>query len=424
MIRINKSLGKFQTDILWNIVSFGIMGVSGIILNIMIGIYYDAETLGIFNQVYAAYIFISQFAVGGIHLSTLKHVAEFSNDKKTISRIIIASLLLTFFLSLLFSSIFFFSKSVIGSLLNSKGVTTGIVWASPGLFFFAINKVLLSILNGLRRMKIFAVFQGLRYILIITSLIFCIILSFSGEKLVVVLSSGEVILFFILIIILRNDIIISETSGVFNWIKKHFDFGFKSFFSGVLMELNSRIDVLMLGYFLSDKIVGVYSFAAILAEGLFQLLIVLRTNYNPLLVKLIAEKKYEDLKKIIVKGKLITYGIMLPVIIIAIFIYPYAVDIIMENNSFVKSWPVFSILLIGILISSGYIPFSQILLQAGKPGLHTMMITILVLFNIIFNYVLIPVFGINGAAFATSGSFVLNVALIIIITKGALGIIV
>jgi O-antigen/teichoic acid export membrane protein len=63
----------------------------------------------------------------------------------------------------------------------------------------------------------------------------------------------------------------------------------KSFFSNVLLQMNTRIDVLVLGLFWSDHIVGIYSFAATLAEGVYQLLVVLRTNYNPMLVRLTLE---------------------------------------------------------------------------------------------------------------------------------------
>ena len=38
------------------------------------------------------------------------------------------------------------------------------LWAAPGLFCFAINKVLFGVVNGLRRMRAFAIYTSLRYI--------------------------------------------------------------------------------------------------------------------------------------------------------------------------------------------------------------------------------------------------------------------
>jgi len=44
---------KFGRDLIWNLVAFAILGASGILLNVIIGRYYDASVLGVFNQVFA-----------------------------------------------------------------------------------------------------------------------------------------------------------------------------------------------------------------------------------------------------------------------------------------------------------------------------------------------------------------------------------
>ena len=45
------------------------------------------------------------------------------------------------------------------------------LWAAPGLFCFAVNKVLLGVVNGLRRMRAFAIYTSLRYVLIAVGLV-------------------------------------------------------------------------------------------------------------------------------------------------------------------------------------------------------------------------------------------------------------
>ncbi|MFC1461294.1 hypothetical protein ACFLQR_02100, partial [Verrucomicrobiota bacterium] len=44
---------KFQKGVLWNALSFGVMAVSGVALNVLLVAVYGAATLGVFNQVYA-----------------------------------------------------------------------------------------------------------------------------------------------------------------------------------------------------------------------------------------------------------------------------------------------------------------------------------------------------------------------------------
>ena len=44
-----------------------------------------------------------------------------------------------------------------------------------------------------------------------------------------------------------------------SWLKRHLAFGARGLMSGVFLELNTRIDVLAIGLFLSDTDVGTYS---------------------------------------------------------------------------------------------------------------------------------------------------------------------
>ena len=93
----------------------------------------------------------------------------------------------------------------------------------------------------------------------------------------------------------------------------HLVYGTKSAVSGMLLELNSRVDVLMIGYFLDDARVGIYSFASTLAEGVFQLLVVLQNNYNPLIARSLTQgadapgPAQEEFHAMVRRGKRTTY---------------------------------------------------------------------------------------------------------------------
>jgi len=61
-----------------------------------------------------------------------------------------------------------------GIIFGSEAVTEGFIYAIPGLLFFALNKVLLSYLNGMRQMVSFAIFNFLRFALMLILLIIII----------------------------------------------------------------------------------------------------------------------------------------------------------------------------------------------------------------------------------------------------------
>jgi O-antigen/teichoic acid export membrane protein len=413
---------KFGQDVLWNIASYGVMAVSGIAINVIIWIVYSPDVLGVFNQVFAVYVIASQFAVAGIHLSVVKYVAQYATQVAIYRAINTAAILLSIVIAGLSAILLWLLSDQIGILLSSPQVARGIVYIAPALFFFSINKVLLSILNGLSRMKVYAFFQALRYILIVGALVTLILRDVPNEVLPFAFTIAEGILLVCLSVSLFKEFLLPPFVVLRKWILNHLEFGIKGLGSNVLLQMNTRVDVLVLGYFMTDFYVGIYSFVAIFIEGIYQLLIILRTVYNPLLVRLISDQKIEQLKSVINRGVRITYRFMIIGGVIAVLIYPMGALVSEDTLLYLRSWPIFAILMSGIALSSGYIPFGQILVQAGQPGLHTIMTLLLVVFNFTLNLLLIPVLGLIGAAIATALAHCVGVFLLKIFTKRILQI--
>lgn len=405
---------KFKKDVFWNVGSLFVLGVAGIIMNILIARFYGADTLGIFNQVYAVYILASQFAAGSIHLSTQKHIAEFSNNQKRCDKIISSAVTATFVLACLVTIIIFFLRGNFGSILKSPAVSVSLIYTLPGLVFFAVNKTLMAIFNGFRLMKSYALAQTLRYLLMVVFLVLAIILEFPGEKISFIFSGAEIVLFFYLIIRVLSLFQFVWQWG--DWLTTHLIFSYKALPGNIMVDVNTRVDVLILGYFASDRIVGIYSFAAILAEGFSQLLIVLKTNINPILARLSAQKKKNELQDVIRLGVRLTYPVTALLGLLTIFFYPIFVKILVPGQDFSQSWGVFIILIVGIILGSGYLPFQMLLAQAGFPLAYTNLITLTFLANVVFNLLLVPILGMEGSALATSLSVLLSVVVLKIYT--------
>jgi O-antigen/teichoic acid export membrane protein len=106
----------------------------------------------------------------------------------------------------------------------------------------------------------------------------------------------------------------------------------------------------------------------------------------------------------------------------AVFFYPKGLDIFISDANFNQSIWIFGILMIGVTLNSFYRPFLGILLQGDRPGYHTLMVGILVVFNFIGNIILIPFLGIYGAAIATACVYSFEGLLIKYYSKRLLGI--
>jgi O-antigen/teichoic acid export membrane protein len=413
----------FREGVVWNFASLIVLAISGIALNLLIGVLYDAAALGVFNQVLAVYIFFSMFAVGGINLSALKLIAESPDDAKRERGIVRSAVALTLLCSVIVTLVFWMLRSLVSVVLESPGVAVGMAWIAPGLFFFGLNKTLLAVVNGRGRMKAYAIFQGLRYFNLLTGLLVAILLKFPGARLTFVFSLSECILCLVLVIHLRALWFGPITGSWRTWIPTHLRFGGKGILSEALIELNSRVDVLMLGYFLSDSLTGIYSFAAFFFEGFLQFVVVLRNNYNPHLSRFVHEDAGKDLYDMIRAGRRKTYLWALAVVPLSIVLYPVGLKIVQAAGTELDaSWLPYAILACGLLLAAGYLPFHGLLVMGGRPGWHTIFMIITVMINFIFNTWLIPRFGISGAALGTALSLVISNVTLWIMARVCLGV--
>jgi len=101
---------------------------------------------------------------------------------------------------------------------------------------------------------------------------------------------------------------------------------------------------------------------------------------------------------------------------IAILLYPLLLKIF-TNGEFKDSWPVFIILMAGIIASSGYQPFQMLLAQAGFPQYYTLLVALVFLSNVILNIIMVPILGIYGSALATAISFVISAGVLKLLTR-------
>lgn len=415
----NKELlkSKLSQDLCWNYASFALLAISGVVINLIIAFFYGAASLGRFNLIYTIYILLSQFSVGGIHYSVLVHLARPGLNIEGIQKIFGSALLPAIMLSLFFSLLLYLLSDVLAAKIGGDAIAIGLRIVSPALLFFSINKILLAAFNGLQYMKIYAIGQGLRYILMLIFISFISIKGFDETYLLFNFLFAEVSVFLFLVIyafiILNKKIIVTK-----EWLLKHIEFGFKGFLVGIFSEINTRVDILILGHFVSNKSLGIYSFAAMLAEGISQILIVLRTNLNPFLVKKLAENSLNNLCLLISNTRKIIYPALGIIAICALLIYPILIETLLPHKGFLEGWFILAILLVGIVSAAGFVPFDTILANAGYPEQQTLQTGFVVMTNIIMNFLLVPLFGTIGSAIATMiASYLLSIVYLNYLTK-------
>lgn len=391
---------KLKKNLFWNYLSLIFMAIAGLLMNSLIIYFYDSSVLGMFNETYAWYMILSQITVWGIHMSVLKYVPEQEDDieRGSIlkSALFIAAIVSLFFIVLAEGLLFF---------LGNIPWKSSLQIAVAGLVFFSLNKIFLNYLNALSEMTPYAFFQICRYMLLIVSIIVISLYGLRGEMLAWIFPVTEGLIFVILFIYLYKRNMMKGTIYS-SCIKKLFIFGIKILPSNMVAEMNTKVDVVCLGFLTDDTArIGVYSFAILFSEGFYQMFVTMRKMINPLIAKENAQSRLaefmrfiqEKTKKYLVLGTAIAYVFVLcAYFLLYMFMlsYEYYVGIVY-----------LAIVCFAIALNGKEIILGNMLAQAGYPLAESKLNMVTVLSNTIFNIVFISLWGTIGAAIATSVSY-------------------
>ncbi|MBL7962505.1 MAG: polysaccharide biosynthesis C-terminal domain-containing protein [Flavobacteriales bacterium] len=397
--------GKFSTDLYWNAGAFGLSALLGVLINLLIVRAYDAAALGVFNLVYAVYILLSQLAVGGVHLAVQAFVPREIQQGRRPDVYLSAALVLSTATSLVVMAAAWWGRELPGRWFDSAAVVAAFPLAIGGLLFFSWNKVLLSFHNGARRMRLFAVFQLLRFTFLFLMLAILVWRGAPPEQLPLVLAGAEMLLFLLLLPVTLRWWSPLRTEGLRGALGRGFRFGNRALLGNILLDVNTRVDVFMLGIFLSDAMVGLYSFAATVAEGLMQLPVLFRNNINPVITRAWHQGGQRLLGRVVTRNRRAFFRLLAPLVVLTVPLFPVALWVLGMKEEPMTVWALYAILAAGIALTSGHQPFLMLFSQLEHPGWQTVFIFLVFLSNVVFNLLLIPWLGVYGAAIGTALSF-------------------
>lgn len=394
----------FGQGLIWNYVSIIFLALGGVTFSFLIGYFYDATVLGYFNKVYAFYIVLSQIMVWGSHMAVTKYVSEYVNDTEQVNAIFSCAMVLVALVSVLLSGVALggaWCLEYFGVISIQKDAINAVVW---GTFFFAVNKVMLGALNGMSCMREYAVLQSFRNIFIASCIIVMAIMKCPGEKLIFCFAIAEFSLLLVGGCLLYKKRI--HFCFSLDWLKKIFTFGTHIMPANMVLELSTKVDILCITFLIGDdKQLGIYSFAALFAEGFYQLFVVIRRSINPEItqsyVRNDLERYYSRVSKVLTH-----YGYMIACFVALIVIGGYNIlCILMNDPAFREGNIILVVLLMAIVCNQKSIIWGSILSQTGFPIYESIVNIVTVVANILGNIVLIHCWGVFGAAVATGMSY-------------------
>lgn len=168
---------------------------------------------------------------------------------------------------------------------------------------------------------------------------------------------------------------------------------------GSLQIINNRADIIVLGFFKDATSVGNYRVATRLADFLSFVLMAFYTTLGPSIVEMYQEKRLDELKKMMSNSARVV-TVLVTGAFLFLLLWGKGILIYVFGADFSFSYHPLMILAFGQIINAACGLVGLMLNMAGFERITVITLGITALLNICLNIILVPLYGINGAAIA------------------------
>lgn len=191
-----------------------------------------------------------------------------------------------------------------------------------------------------------------------------------------------------------------------NWFKSIFadlramtSFGVPVFFATLASTVYYSADIIILGYFMPIKFVGIYSAGVVVVHSLLYLFSGLETALFPILSASLDKDQGGQEARILNRGYRLLCLVTFPAAIYSFCMAPYMIRFLFGLDYLDSAVPA-RILSILILVWAA-MPAGVLFLSTGRPEINARLGVVSALINVAANFSLIPFLGIQGAAIAS-----------------------
>jgi len=365
---------------------------------------------------YSITITLSQLVVMlftlGLPSAIIKLTADSSNFQ---DNYLTKSILLTLFSGVLISCLLYFSSEFLAiTLLKDAQLTCYFellsLFTIPLLFHELLS-------NFFRGKKDFSKYNLFTFILpyIFFFIAYFIIIRYVSREEITFLSYGiGIFLVFIIEFFVYSKIKINTPVNFPT--KKLLKLSIPMMFSTALLFLLNWTDIFMLGSMKTSAEVGIYNAAFKIASLGYIVIIAINVVIAPKISELYSKHKIEDLKKVIHQSTWLIIVLTIPLILLIIIFRKQILGLF--GNEFLSGEMSLIIISVGVLISAVSGNVDQLLNMTNSQKILRNITAFCFIINVILNYVLIPFYGIDGAAIASLiTTILLNVSCLYYIKK-------
>ena len=338
---------RFSRDTIWLIGAQAVLMVSGFGVNLIVGKIQGADALGVFSQALAFYTILSTFFALGLNNTITKKIAEGQRSAEETQSILTSNLVITACFSGLFSAIVSTLAMRRPDFFSSPELAAVVHIPMLALPFFNINKNFGAYFSGLRLQKRFSQQRILRWTIIILFVSGAVYTGRATKDTLWCFLAAELTVFLLNLFQLRGRVKLRITRST---IVDNLKFGMKTYVAELISVLNASLDVILIGYFLTNAETGIYSFIVYFAKTLYIFPGIMMQNFSPIVSKTWATGKLDELKSRMYSIRRINRMVVSLQLIALLIVYPIVTLFI--KKEFNSTYSLFLISIAGAYIFS------------------------------------------------------------------------
>jgi len=348
-------------------------------------------------------VVISMVGIGG---GSTRQIAYYrgKDDMAKVQAVISSSLQIAFIASILLSLVLFFTSGVISAqIFHEPGLALPLKIFSIAIPFFVLINILASIFRGFDEVKPMAYFQVILRIGLFPLLLLPVILlslpfwagmyAFSAS----IIGTG---IAFAVYTLKKAPFTVKRYPAINPMAKELLLFSLPLLGVAMLGTVIMWTDTLMLGYFKTPEVVGLYNSALPLAQFIPIALSSMAFIYVPIASQLYSQDLVSEIKRTYQVTTKWIFSVAFPLFLL-LFLFPETILSFLFGAGYAEAAVALRILSLGFVFLAFLGANGMTLLAMGKTRLLMWVSLLAAGLNIILNIVLIPQWSITGAAIAS-----------------------
>lgn len=404
------------------ILGLGIGAVLEYLVKMVLARYLGPELYGVFIQGFAISSAVSMLALLGFHMSLPRFMSYYRgrDDAQMAENSFLTSLYLVVPSSLFFSILLYLSSKWISlTVLNEPSLLEPLKLLSLTIVPLSLFYLTIAFMRGVKNARYKVVLDDI--LLPGIELVLILVFFFAGYSLI-----GAVYAYIISLvaILIACYYFYRRVSGFSSSSRKFIpgkllNFSWPLFIISILLLSNKWSDILILGWLKDSVQVGIYEVAFAVSSILTLLLNSLNYMFMPVVSELYGEGKISEVLDIYATSTRWIFVLTLP-IFAGILIFPRQILELLFGISYTAGALSLRIVAVGFFYHTLVGPAGMILLSTGETRSFMAGTAVVTGVDILFNFLLIPEFGIVGAAIATALGFIVGNTVYLIFVKNEL----